>query len=115
MPSKVSKQILKQVARLESVERRWLGSVFASLFLAAFILVLAIDHVEMGHLWANEPAVVPAIQFLLILVSSAIIMITSLAAIIDYFAFELHVERQVVITKKRRRTPTVEEESEDED
>jgi hypothetical protein len=106
-------QILAQLARLESVERRWLGSVLASMILSAFILLLLIDHLEMGHVVSNQPAQIPAIQFLLVLVASMLILIMNLAAFVDYFAFEVHVERQVVITKKRRRRPLGEEDDEE--
>lgn len=102
MPDK-KQQILAQLARLESVERRWLGSVLASMFLAAFILVALVNRLEMSHLFGSQPAEIPRIQFLLTIASSAVIFIMNLAAFIDYFAFEVHVERQVVITKKRRR------------
>jgi hypothetical protein len=96
-------QILAQLARLESVERRWLGSVLSSLILAGFIISLLVNHLEMGHLVANQPAEIPALQFILIIVAAVVILVMNLAAFIDYFAFEVHVERQVVIRKKRTR------------
>jgi predicted Co/Zn/Cd cation transporter (cation efflux family) len=108
------RQILTQLARLESVERRWLGSVLSSLILAAFIISLLVNHLEMGHLVANEPATIPALQFILIIVAAVVILVMNLSAFIDYFAFEVHVERQVVIRKKRTRTSDGDSDVEDE-
>lgn len=114
-PSKTSKQVLKQIKRLESVERRWLGSVLSSLILASFIIALVIDHLDMGHLLSDEPAQIPAIQFLLLIIAAAMILAMNLAAFVDYFAFEVHVERQVVIRKKRTRASQSEEEEVDDE
>jgi predicted Co/Zn/Cd cation transporter (cation efflux family) len=98
------RRILTQLSRLESVERRWLGSVLSSLIFAAFITSLLVNHLEIGHLVAYQPATIPALQFILIIVAAVIILVMNLSAFIDYFAFEVHVERQVVIRKKRTRT-----------
>jgi hypothetical protein len=103
---------MKQIGRLESVERRWLGNAFASLILSAFILIILIPHVTMANVLEKEAIGLPGIQALIILAACVAVIITSLSAIVDYFAVAIHVERQVIITKKRRRR---EEEENDEE
>lgn len=114
MPDK-KQQILAQLARLESVERRWLGSVLASMFLGSFMLGILVFHLEMGHILTNQPAEIPRFQFLLMIMMSAAIFVMNLAAFIDYFAFSVHVERQVIITKKHRRSSTSDEEEDNDE
>ena len=95
-------QILAQLARLEAVERRWLGSVVVSLFLGIVILAFALDHLQLGHILGNQAAEIPAIQFILLILASTVIVVVNLRAFIDYFSLELHVERQIVIKKRVR-------------
>ena len=96
------KQILTKLRRLQSVERRWLGSVIISSILSCFIVILLIGHLDIGRILSNQPTSIPATQFLLVMICAAIIALCSLTAFVDYFAFEVHVERQMIITKKRR-------------
>jgi hypothetical protein len=95
-------QILAKLARLEAVERRWLGCVVVSLILGAAILAFTVNHLELGHVLGNQPAQIPVIQFILLILAATVIVVVNLRAFIDYFALELHVERQIVIKKRVR-------------
>jgi hypothetical protein len=79
-----------------SVEKRWLGSVIASLILSTFIVGIVTMQVLQGF------ARMDSTHYLVILVCAAIILTLSIIAFIDYFAveFSLNVRRQVSISKK---------------
>jgi len=98
-----SRELLAKIAKLEAVERRWLWSVISSIILAAILIVLVLAHLDMGSIARNEPVRISATHFLLLLPATIIILISNLSVFIEYFAFELHVERAVVIKKRHLR------------
>lgn len=115
LPEK-KQQILGKIARLESAERRVLWAVFASVILAGLVLGLVLSHLDLTSLTSREPVRFPPTQFLMITISAIIILISNIAVLVDYFAFELHVERAVTIKKRRPgRSRGEEEESEGEE
>ncbi len=97
-----SKEFLGKLSRLEAVERRWLWSVFATLVLGAISFALSVSHLHLAGIVKREPVLVPPTQFLIITISLAIIVASTVAVLIEYFAFELRVERAVVIKKRKR-------------
>lgn len=102
-------QLLTSLSRLEAVERRWVGSVLTSLILSTIIIALLTDHLDIGHLLDNQPTQIPATQFILLIILAAIILVANLTAFLEYFGFELHVSRQIVIRKRHTRMPRGEE------
>lgn len=103
-------QILQQLARLESVERRWLGSVLSSLILATFMVAIVTGHLDLGNILSNQPIQIPVIQFLLLVAAAAAILTMNLRAFVDYFTLEIRVERAVEIRKRRvKQFPSVPE------
>jgi hypothetical protein len=100
---KEQEHILRQLERLEAVEKRWLGSVLGSLILSGIMLAIALDHLHLNSILADVPAEIPAVQFLVMIVALTIILFVNLAAFIEYFTVEVHVQRQVVISKRHPR------------
>ena len=78
------------------MEKRWLGSVIASLILSTFIVAIVVQQVLAGFAPVNST------HYLVILVCAALILALSIIAFVDYFAVEvsLNVRRQVSISKK---------------
>ncbi len=83
-------------SRSLSVEKRWLGSVIASLILSTFIVGIVVQQVLQGF------APMDSTHYLVILVCAALILALSIIAFVDYFAveFRVNVRRQVSISKK---------------
>ncbi len=79
-----------------SVEKRWLGSVIASLILSTFIVGIVVQQVLQGFTPMDST------HYLVILVCAALILALSIIAFVDYFAveFRVNVRRQVSISKK---------------
>ena len=86
-----------QLQRTMSVEKRWLGSVIASLILSTFIVGIVIGQILRGF------TPMPVTNYLVILVCAALVLALSLIAFVDYFAVSLSVKvrRQVTISKKQ--------------
>lgn len=99
-----SKELLTKLSQLEAVERRWLLSIFSSLILSSILLALALGHLNLGAITRGEWVRVPPTQFLIMTVLLALILASSIMVIVEYFAFELRIERAVVIKKRRKRS-----------
>ena len=105
-----SKELIGKLSKLEAVERRWLWAVFSSIILGAILVALTLLHLDFAVLASREPVRIPPTQFLTVILGSIIILISNTSVLIEYFAFELRVERAVVIKKRRRSRPGDEEE-----
>ena len=106
-----SKEFVSKISRLEAVERRWLWAVFSSIILGAILLALAVAHLDLTAFTNREAIQLPPTQFLVFVIGLTIILASNISVLIEYFAFELRIERAVVI-KKRKRTRTDDSEEE---
>lgn len=106
-------QLLTKLSKLEAVERRWLWSVLASIILGAVLMAIAFTHLDLGAIFRSDPIRMPPTQFVIFAVSITIIVLSNLAVLVEYFAFELRVERAIVIKKRRGRKSVEAEEEED--
>ncbi len=96
-------QLLTKLSKLEAVERRWLWSVLASIILGAVLMAIAFTHLDLGAIFRSDPIRLPPTQFVIFAVGITIIVLSNLAVLVEYFAFELRVERAIVIKKRRGR------------
>lgn len=91
-------RLLGKLAQLESIERRWISTLIASIVLGFTMTILLFIRLDIAGLVKVQ---LPATQFIILLVSAAIITILNLLAFIQYFAFSLSVERAVTVKKIR--------------
>src|SRR3972149_5058420 len=111
-----SKEFMSKISRLEAVERRWLWAVFSSIILGAILLALAVAHLDLTAFTNREAIQLPPTQFLVFVIGPTIILASNISVLIEYFAFELRIERAVVIKKRKRtRADDSEEEAESSD
>ena len=107
-----SKEIFSKISRLEAVERRWLWSVLASIILSSILVALSLSHLDIAGIARTEPVRIPPTQFLIQTIALIVILVSNLLVLIEYFAFELRVERAVVIKKRKRQEFEREDEGE---
>lgn len=101
-------KILTDLASLEAVERRWLGSVLGGLILAILNLIIFLSYLQIGNLLSGQPASIAAIPFILLIAAAVAGLVMNFAAFMEYFAFDvrLKVQRGMVIKKRRHREGT---------
>ena len=103
--SEFQQKILTDLASLEAVERRWLGSVLGGIILAILNLIIFLSYLHVGQLLSGQPASIAPIPFLLLIVAAVAGLVMNLVAFMEYFAFDvrLKVQRGMVIKKRRHR------------
>jgi hypothetical protein len=98
-------KIITDLGELESVERRWLAGILAGIIVGAINLTIFLQH--LWEILNGQPASLPIIQFVVVVATTAVLLVMSLMAFAEYFSlslsFRLSVGRGMVIRKRRDR------------
>ncbi|MGA8856795.1 MAG: hypothetical protein WB643_06455 [Candidatus Bathyarchaeia archaeon] len=108
-------KILTDLGELESVERRWLAGILAGIIVGAINLTIFLT-----HLWKilnGQPASLPLVQFVVVVATTAVLLVMSVMAFAEYFSlslsFRMSVGRGMIIRKRTGRQRSGQEDAED--